>query len=44
MNWETFTTKLIPWTLIILGVTFVISFVSGMIYLWYHNRKLRIQD
>ena len=42
MDWETFTTKLIPWTLIIVGVTFVVSLISGFVYLWYHNHKNRI--
>jgi len=39
MDWETFTTKLIPWTLIMFGVVFVVGLFSSLIYNWYTNRK-----
>jgi len=39
MDWETFCTKLVPRTLIIMGIVFVGSLVFGLIYRWYCNRK-----
>jgi len=41
MNWETFITKLVPWTLIIMGITFVIGLVSGLIY---RKHKLKVEE
>lgn len=32
MNWETFSTKLVPWTLILLGIVFLGSLIFGLIY------------
>jgi cbb3-type cytochrome oxidase subunit 3 len=39
MDWETFSTKFVPWSLIIFGIVFVGSFLFSLIYLWYLNRK-----
>jgi len=39
MNWETFSTKLIPYTLIIFAVTFIGGFVFGFLYRYYTDRK-----
>ena len=41
MDWETFTTKLIPWTLITMGIVTLGSFIAGCVYVWYHNHKIR---
>lgn len=30
---------MIPWTLIIMGITFVGSLLFGLVYRWYHNKK-----
>lgn len=32
MDWETFSTKLIPWTLILIGITFVGGLLFGLVY------------
>ena len=39
MDWETFSTKMIPWTLVVMGLVFFGSLFFGLIYRWHVNRK-----
>jgi len=43
MDWETFSTKMIPAILIMFGIVTLAGLICGLVYRWYHNCKLGVK-